>query len=416
MSGEFTIANKAPEATLFFETARGKLCVPLATATVDCGEVLVLHGEVSDLEDGWLSESDVSWSITGPATRTGTGRLWQPAGLPPGTYLVTLTATDEIGATGSASATLVVRPAYVENATTTPVVDGFADEAAYAADRIAKPLRYPTGALAEVRMVHRGTQLFIAASGLLPGTYADSRFAVGFDMDNSGGNSPAAGDLLVTVHPFGAVRVFGGNGSGWVQEENATDISGAVGGDATRWSVEIAIPDDRFSSWNGRTVRAFIAHLDRTTVFESTAWADAFFLSPAGWSQVVIGPDPEDPTDSDRDGMPDSWELTQFGNLGRTATTDTDGDGQADAIEFIAGTDPRSASARFRALPGTSPGSVSWNSTPGRSYTIWSSPDLTAWSPSASGIPAAIGATTSWTDPAPAAVKTFYRIEAHYCR
>ena len=67
------------------------------------------------------------------------------------------------------------------------------------------------------------------------------------------------------------------------------------------------------AEWGGRTVRAFIAHLDRTTVFESTAWADAYFLNPASWSPLVIGPDPENPTDSDRDGMPDSWELARFG-------------------------------------------------------------------------------------------------------
>ena len=53
--------------------------------------------------------------------------------------------------------------------------------------------------------------------------------------------------------------------------------------------------------------------------------------------------------DSDRDGLPDSWEQTYFGGLTQTATGDSDGDGVSHLDEFLDGTNPASgASALFR--------------------------------------------------------------------
>lgn len=50
---------------------------------------------------------------------------------------------------------------------------------------------------------------------------------------------------------------------------------------------------------------------------------------------------PPPPVDSDGDGIPDSWEIKNFGNLTTAnATTDTDGDGLLDKDEYKYGTDP----------------------------------------------------------------------------
>ncbi len=51
--------------------------------------------------------------------------------------------------------------------------------------------------------------------------------------------------------------------------------------------------------------------------------------------------------DSDGDGLPDSWELTYFGNLSQTATGDFDGDGVSNLDEFLQGTAPNN-NASFR--------------------------------------------------------------------
>src|SRR6266849_6643704 len=44
--------------------------------------------------------------------------------------------------------------------------------------------------------------------------------------------------------------------------------------------------------------------------------------------------------DGNGNGLPDSWELSNFGNLNQTATGDFDGDGISNLQEFLDGTSP----------------------------------------------------------------------------
>lgn len=61
-----------------------------------------------------------------------------------------------------------------------------------------------------------------------------------------------------------------------------------------------------------------------------------------GWSNIrpltIEGPDPL--ADDDSDGLPDLWELQQFGNLNQTGSGDADGDGKTNLQEHAAGTNP----------------------------------------------------------------------------
>lgn len=60
----------------------------------------------------------------------------------------------------------------------------------------------------------------------------------------------------------------------------------------------------------------------------------------------LIGPDNINRADSDADGYPDAWELAYFGNLTTASTTgDTDGDGDSDHDEFLAESNPNSATS-----------------------------------------------------------------------
>ena len=53
--------------------------------------------------------------------------------------------------------------------------------------------------------------------------------------------------------------------------------------------------------------------------------------------------------DVDGDGLPDDWELAVFGNLSTAgANTDSDGDGQSDLAEYIAGTSPLDGAKYFQ--------------------------------------------------------------------
>jgi hypothetical protein len=64
-------------------------------------------------------------------------------------------------------------------------------------------------------------------------------------------------------------------------------------------------------------------------------------------AEFNAGSDPKNalsvPGDVDGDGLPDAWEMANFGNLGQTAAGDFDGDGFSNLAEFTAGSDPKNA-------------------------------------------------------------------------
>jgi Tol biopolymer transport system component len=84
--------------------------------------------------------------------------------------------------------------------------------------------------------------------------------------------------------------------------------------------------------------------------------------------------------DSDGDGLDDEWEQAYFGGLNHDGGADTDEDGQSDAAEFVAGTDPMDSSSVFRnefVHAGSGETAVlRWSTVPGRNYWIQYKDDL----------------------------------------
>ena len=78
--------------------------------------------------------------------------------------------------------------------------------------------------------------------------------------------------------------------------------------------------------------------------------------------------------DTDGDGLPDYWEIQNFGNLTTTdGTGDQDGDGLSDLDEYLAATDPTSAGSSFvffSSTPQASTNVVRWASASNRTDTI----------------------------------------------
>lgn len=82
------------------------------------------------------------------------------------------------------------------------------------------------------------------------------------------------------------------------------------------------------------------------------------------------------PFDWDADGMSDGWEYSNFVTLTNTATGDHDGDGQDNATEYNAGTQPTNILSKFYVAgvanpAGTSNHQVNVSTVPGKQYTIY---------------------------------------------
>jgi autotransporter-associated beta strand protein len=112
--------------------------------------------------------------------------------------------------------------------------------------------------------------------------------------------------------------------------------------------------------------------------------------------------------DSDEDGLPDTWELANFGNLAQTATGDRDNDGTSNLVEYRLGLNPTNGSSAFRAT--ISGRTLTWPSAPGIVFTIRRSPDLLGSWPSIGTVTGGPGPTATFTDPNTFG-KAFYRIE-----
>ncbi len=127
-----------------------------------------------------------------------------------------------------------------------------------------------------------------------------------------------------------------------------------------------------------------VAPLGAGTNHSSIGAAYATGGTATGSIEILYPPAPVlDPAaDTDSDGLPDSWENQHFASLAPNAMADSDGDGTANLMEYLAGTNPNSATSVFRPTMHTSGGNLvlSVPTVPGRSYRVWGTANLQgAW-------------------------------------
>jgi hypothetical protein len=136
----------------------------------------------------------------------------------------------------------------------------------------------------------------------------------------------------------------------------------------------------------------------------------------AALSTAVVGAisaSPNIETDLDSDQLPDAFEKLTFGTTAVTqGSADSDGDGQNNFLEYLAGTDPRTAAQFFRgALLPASNGryQLTWPTATGRRYSVFSSPSLVgSWALEAEDV---LGGQLLVT---PGPGRMFYRVEVSF--
>ncbi len=102
--------------------------------------------------------------------------------------------------------------------------------------------------------------------------------------------------------------------------------------------------------------------------------------SATGLIEILYPPSPalDLATDSDSNGLSDSWEIEHFGAIGAAPLADEDGDGATNLMEYLAATNPRNLASVFRPALHNS-GShlvVTVPTVSGRSYRVWGTANL----------------------------------------
>jgi hypothetical protein len=283
-SEAFSLANHAPAAYI---------SEPVDGAARRAHEAVVLNGYALDPEEGPLPDGSLGWEITGPVTLNATGAQVSFEDLPPGTYTAQLTAQDGQAATGTAQIQFTVSPKRIYDGDT-PVLDGYCDDGAYAAEEEPLLLRYPAAQAAGrfVRDAAAG-HLYACFEGLRPANLPGEALELRFDVDNSGGSVMSAADLLFAVGPDGVPRTGQGDGAGGVDDDATPQNLAAAVSEAPdgTWSAELRIDVSALGSWdhlvrlmadvgNGDTVRA--------------GWpAQSDTVEPDSWGLVGLGAQPQ---------------------------------------------------------------------------------------------------------------------------
>lgn len=167
---------------------------------------------------------------------------------------------------------------------------------------------------------------------------------------------------------------------------------------------------------SGASIRPALGLDGRTLVFLSGASDFAPNGGNSSANLFYFRLPPPGITDTDGDHMDDAWEIANFGNLSHDGTADTDGDGQTDLAEYLAGTDPKNASSTlgFTLIqpPAQGTASFKWTTESGRFYRVQYKDSLEAslWTDLPGPI-SILGQTASFSDTNVAGLpQRFYRV------
>lgn len=300
-SSAFTLEPHAPWAIIQ---------APAGGAVSPVHEPVLLEGYGLDPEEGLLTSGNaLSWQVAGPDGAAGNGESVSLTGLAPGAYTATLTATDGDGRSATASANFVISPKRVYDGAA-PLLDGYCDDEAYAADLEPLLLHYDGGDAATVRFVHAGGAVFVCFSGLQPGTSSGEHVGLKVDVDNSAHVATRTDDKIFYLRRNGVLLSGQGNNVGAETFDAVPQgLSGTVSESNGAWAAEMRIEEGELGGWN-HLARLQAGHYGQDRAGDDTLWpASSGVVEPRSWGLAALGRLPQNitfptPPDASQDESP----------------------------------------------------------------------------------------------------------------
>jgi len=245
------------------------------------------------------------------------------------------------------------------------------------------------------------------ANGAVIGEYVCSGYIYSANCGwiNVGNGSPvngiyyqnnSAGDFGVNQDGFGNLRGFAyGANVGWINFTDATATGPLAATDQPRVDLKTGV-------LSGYVYSANCGWISLSNAF---AFVQTDTIAPG--------------YDGNGDGIPDAWELLNFGTTNINVNADPDHDGASNKQEYQAGTDPNDFTSvlRITAITAPSPGTsvnLTWNSVSNRLYLVQETLNLVGAAWYDSGIPAITpdgSSTTRLVTNTNTAIR-FYRVQA----
>jgi hypothetical protein len=238
--------------------------------------------------------------------------------------------------------------------------------------------------------------------------------------------SPYAGQVVYFVWAHQLISLDSAPRPGWLVDDVSVTITNVAGGTINvtnnLWQAKFVLSGPVYKVATGTSLRLANAPPGEYTL----EYADVpYYNTPPAQTNTLNSGGTLNFTgnytfsDANTNGIPDGWELANFGSLSftRTSATDTDADGMSDYAEFVAGTDPNNPPPPFRVTVRRLANglvNLSWPSVTNQAYRIQATPNLpaTTWE-IYSGWLGATGTNTSFTLPAPTnGTPRFFRVEA----
>ncbi|MFZ4484932.1 MAG: hypothetical protein ACOYOL_13245, partial [Chthoniobacterales bacterium] len=207
-----------------------------------------------------------------------------------------------------------------------------------------------------------------------------------------------------TIGTYPAINFYSGTYSATIPAGGSSTITVAAPVAATRWKhsathasgIDVRIEQGSLPLTTGGAHYSSQGQVNSSLNQPLASWpwvpGQTYFIrfvnttgSPLPVNFVMNGADALT-EDNDNDGLPDAWEMTNFGNLDRDGTLDFDGDGFLDRDEYVTGSNPKNAASTGPRPSVARDGAgfrLTFPTVAGRSYRVLSRASLTTgtWSP-----------------------------------